>query len=137
MENYVKFIHFHNDTEFPIVVDSWIDTSSLVYSRKIRPGEKAILHSSIGEWQIHSMMEAKDRGIWIRRGLEDCLNLGKFWSMASASGEYCSMEHDDLFDCIYSEYDTGGDAKGMIRLVQKKNTFTNRNGCGEWGMVLE
>ena len=121
MENYyTKEIHFHNTTELPVMIDSWIDGSNTLYSRKIDAGVKAIIHSSVGEWHIHSMMDdEEDRKKWVEKGLDRYLLIGKFWSQPCAGGNYSWMEWEDRFDCVYSEHDLGGDVKGLIRFVYK------------------
>ena len=67
-------ILFHNDTDLPIVIDTWINTS--LQSFLIEPRENTILKSCVGEWHIHSMLE--DRSIWVENKLQNYLIIGKF-----------------------------------------------------------
>jgi hypothetical protein len=120
MENYTKQIHFHNSTKLPVTIDSWIDGSNTMYSRKINPGEKSIIHSSVGEWHINSILDKKeDKKIWTDEGLSKYTILGKFRSQPCASGNYSWMEWEEIFDCVYSNYDLGGNVKGLITFVYK------------------
>ncbi len=128
-EHCIKQIHFHNTTELPVMVDSWIDGSNQLYSRKIEAGEKAILHSSVGEWHLHSMMdEEEDREKWVEKGLDKYLLIGKFWSQpCDSNGEYAWIEWYEKFDCIYSEHESGGNVKGLIRFVYKPINEETKN----------
>jgi hypothetical protein len=114
-----KYIHFHNATEFPIMVDSWVDGSNTLECIKILSGEKLVIHSSVGEWHVNSMFpEEDDRKLWSSRGLKNYINLGKFRSDPCASGEYSWMDWDHIFDCVYSEIE-GDDVRGLITFVFK------------------
>ena len=78
----VKFIHFHNNTDLPIMIDSWVDNSYAMNSLRVNPREKIIIHSCVGEWHLHSMFESlEDRNIWKEKGLDNYLTIGKFWSI--------------------------------------------------------
>ena len=117
----IKYIHFHNNTELPIMLDSWIDGSNRLHHIKINPGEKQIIHSSVGEWHINTMFESNDdRNKWKEKGLDlyRYLTIGKFRSNRSASGNYSWMEDKDLFECIYTESDT-------VILPKKSNAHEN------------
>jgi hypothetical protein len=114
---YIKQIHFHNTTELPVMIDSWVDGSNKFYSQRIGAGEKVLIHSSIGEWHIHSMFtDTEDRKLWVENGLGKYLLIGKFRSKPCASGNYAWMEWDDYFECIYSENESE-DVKGLITFI--------------------
>jgi len=91
----MSFILFNNDTDLPIVVDTWINTS--LESFLIEPRENIKLESSTGEWYIHSMLD--DRSEWIKNNLQNYLNIGKFWVQPSAMGERSSMDYPNKFVC--------------------------------------
>ena len=125
MEKIPKYIHFHNDTDLPIMVDSWIDNLSYLQYLKINPGEKIILHSSLGEWQINSMFENyDDRKIWIDKGLGKHTIIGKFRSYPSEAGIYSWLEDEDVFQCVYSKINCENNQnkkyiKGFVTFSQK------------------
>lgn len=104
----IKYIHFHNDTELPLMMDSWIDGSNKLYIRKIEAGQKVIVHSSVGEWHLNIMFpNNEDFEIWVQKEPEFIRHrtfiLGKFRSRPCASGNYSWMEYDEPFHCEYSE----------------------------------
>ena len=48
-----KYIHFHNDTDLPIVVDGWVSTSyglSTLKGLTVQSGEKLIVASGNYSW---------------------------------------------------------------------------------------
>jgi hypothetical protein len=99
----VKYIEFYNNTDLPVMIDSWIDGSNILYSQKIEPYEKKQIHSSVGEWHLHTMFpNIKDYLIWKSKGLENYNTIGKFRSQACAQNKYSWLEHD-LFICTYTE----------------------------------
>jgi hypothetical protein len=101
--NRTTYINFHNMSELPIMVDSWVDGSNRLCCLRVGPGEKLSIHSSVGEWHINSMLDDEaDSNMWRDRGLEKFINLGKFRSDPCASGNYAWMEWPDIFDCVYS-----------------------------------
>ena len=106
----IKYIHFHNDSDLPLLLDSWIDGSSMLRTIRIEPREKRIVHSSVGEWHIHSITPS-DRKIW--------QEIGKFRSDPCASGNYSWLESD--FECIYSEIKTLeiSETRGLMTFSQK------------------
>lgn len=119
----IKYIYFHNNTDLPIMIDSWIDGSNKLQHMKINPNEKKIIHSSVGEWHLNTMFESmNDRIIWEEKGfnLTRYITIGKFRSNRSASGNYSWLE-DDLFECIYMEnnHDNNNEIKGLITFSQK------------------
>jgi len=100
-----KYIHFHNNTDLPICIDSWVDYSdySQMVQLRIEAREKRVVYSSVGEWHLNCMFNSiEDRKIWEDKGLGDCINIGKFRSNPCVSGNYSWME-DQLFECVYSE----------------------------------
>jgi hypothetical protein len=115
----IKYIHFHNDTDFPIMIDAWVDNSNKLHSRKVCPRESVVLHSSVGEWHINSMLcDEEDRKIWKDAGFEKHTIVGKFRSSPCAVGDYSWMEYDEPFDCVYCD-DGDEKIKGKITFLQK------------------
>ena len=119
-----KYIHFHNNTDMPILVEGWVDKTyglSTLKSLKVLVGEKVVIHSSVGEWHLYSMFtESEDREIWKKKGFGDYkyLNIGKFRSDPCASGNYSWV--DDPFECVYSELEEPiENAIGLITFRQK------------------
>ena len=99
-----KYVIFHNNTELPVMVDSWIKNS--LKCLRVGPQEKLVIHSSVGEWHVNSMLDDEnDYKVWREGGLEWYVNLGKFRSNPCASGNYAWMEWEHIFDCVYSECD--------------------------------
>jgi hypothetical protein len=99
-----KYIHFHNNTSLPIIIDSWIDGTNRIESVIIGANEKRIIHSSVGEWHLQSMFRTKkERQMWTDAGLDDMLVIGKIRSTPCQSGNYSWMEYYKPFDCVYSK----------------------------------
>jgi len=102
----IKYIHFVNNTDLPIMIDSWIDGSNDFQCLRIAPREKCIIHSSVGEWHINAMLYEEDRKIWDENEiLKRILNIGKFRSKPCAKGNYSWLYYHGLFNCVYSELD--------------------------------
>ena len=113
----IKYIYFKNDTNFPLQIGSWVDRSNTMKFIRIGPGEKWMVHSSVGEWHMDSMFDdIVDRDAWVKAGLSNHHIIGKFWSRPCISGEYASMEYWKPFDCVYSETDDA--VKGLITFIQ-------------------
>jgi len=122
MDKIPKYIYFHNDTDLPIMVESWLNNLSYLQYLKINPGEKIILHSSLGEWQINSIFENyDDRKIWINKGLGNHTIIGKFCLYPSESGIYSWIENEHDFECLYSEIndEIKKNITGLITFSQK------------------
>ena len=103
----IKFIHFHNDTDLPMIIDSWVDGSDTLQGIRIAPRERKIIHSSVGEWHIHAMLNKEDRKIWNQNeDIKDVVLIGKFRSTCCLSGNYSWLEQDGLFECKFSELET-------------------------------
>ncbi|NDA89751.1 MAG: hypothetical protein EBY20_02415 [Alphaproteobacteria bacterium] len=99
-----KYVNFHNSSELPIMVDSWIDGSNSLRCLRVGPQEKLVIHSSVGEWHVNSMLvDEADYKPWREGALKWYVNLGKFRSDPCVSGDYAWMEWEDIFDCVYSE----------------------------------
>ena len=116
LKNYIKFIHFHNDTDLPIMVDSWVDGSDTLKCLRVGPREKLVLHSSVGEWHLNAMLNTEDRKLWNSHPtLKNCVLIGKFRSDPCMSGNYSWLEYDGLYDCVYSELEIPIDnVKGVM-----------------------
>jgi len=121
-----KYINFHNNSELPIMVDSWIDGSNSLRYLRVGPGEKLVIHSSVGEWHVNSMLtNEEDYKLWSEGGLNRYVTLGKFRSDPCASGNYAWMEWEHIFDCIFSQCDPVLDSRskepitGIVTFVFK------------------
>jgi hypothetical protein len=105
------------------MVDSWIDGSNTLKCLKVGPGEKLILHSSVGEWHLNTIFpDYEDWEPWNKKGF--CVSrysiIGKFRSDPCASGNYSWLEYDDPFECIYSELkEPIENASGLMTFCQK------------------
>jgi hypothetical protein len=113
-----KFILFHNDTDLPVMVDSWVDGSNILKCLKIQPREKLVIHSSVGEWHLNGMLYGEDRKLWDDKGLTKYTLVGKFRSDPCAYGNYSWMEYEDnVFNCKYSKLDNYEDkrVKGLMK----------------------
>ena len=109
-----KYIQFHNHSDLPVMINSWIDGSNILQGVLVNPHETSTLHSSVGEWHIHSMFtNSKDRNSWKDIGLGNFLDVGKFRSQPCESGNYSWMSDSTKFACIYSKT-TYGDICGLI-----------------------
>jgi hypothetical protein len=96
------YVIFHNNTKFPVNVNSWIDDSRMLNILKVNPGEKRIIPSSIGEWYMDSEFEdMSDRKIWQENGFGHYFMIGKFCSYPNIQGNYSWMEHEEDFDCLF------------------------------------
>ena len=120
-----KYINFHNNSNLPIMIDSWVDGSNSLHCLRVGAGESLILHSSVGEWHVNSILSEEDYKLWIEEALTWYVNIGKFRSDPCASGNYSWMEWDHIFDCVYSECEPVYDARskepitGLITFVFK------------------
>jgi len=117
MSKTIKFIHFHNDTDLPVMIDSWVDGSNSLKYIRVGAREKLVIHSSVGEWHINAMLTNKeDRKLWDdNEKLKKVILIGKFRSKPCASGNYSWMEYDGLYDCVYSEIENPiENVKGLI-----------------------
>lgn len=103
MSTPIKYIEFRNKTQFPLMIDAWVDWSNSEHSVKVEPGQTLLLHSSVGEWQMHSRLFGADRQIWIDHKLDKFLTIGKFRSQSCMSGNYSWLEYNKPFQCVYSE----------------------------------
>jgi len=114
----INEIWFYNTTELYVNVAGWVWVTSGLSSLKtvvVKPGEKIIVHSSVGEWHLDSMFYNDEYyKSWKERGLEKYHNVGKFRSQPCASGNYAWMEYDKPFICTYSEGEGEGDVKGIM-----------------------
>jgi len=101
----IKYVHFHNNTDLPVNISSWVDGSNTLQNSIIQPGAKHLIHSSVGEWHIDSMfhVDSEEYKIWKERGLSKHHIIGKFRSRPCASGNYSWLEYDEPFECIYVE----------------------------------
>ena len=116
----IKYIHFHNTTDLPIMLDSWVDGSNRLTCVRIGAKENRIVHSLVGEWHIQSMFEnIEDCKLWKEAGLNNYILIGKFRSSPCAQGDYAWMEADEIFGCTYSE-NREDDIKGTITFSIKK-----------------
>ena len=117
MDKTTKYINFHNDSDFPVMIDSWVDGSNALKCFRVGSREKLIIHSSVGEWHINAMLTNKeDRKLWDdNEKLKKVTLIGKFRSDPCAMGKYSWMEYNGLYDCIYSELETPiKNVKGLI-----------------------
>lgn len=111
----IKYINFHNNSKLPIIIDSWVDGSNILHSIDINPGQELIIHSSVGEWYLHAMLDSEKRKIWNNKGLNSVVNIGKFRSQPCASGDYSWLDYDNIFDCVYSELSENLNPENKIR----------------------
>jgi hypothetical protein len=116
----VKYINFENKTDLPLQICSWVDGSNALKTTRIGPGEKWMLHSSVGEWHMDSMFySGPDRDCWVKAGLQKYSDIGKFRSRPCIRGEYSWMEYDEPFHCEYSENENDN-VKGNILFTRRK-----------------
>jgi hypothetical protein len=109
------------------MIDSWIDGSNSLQCLRVGPQEKLVIHSSVGEWHVDSMLDDEnDYKVWKELELTRYVNLGKFRSNPCASGNYSWMEWENIFDCVYSDCDPILDPRskepitGLITFVFKE-----------------
>jgi len=118
MSEPIKYIYFENKTNLPVQIESWVDGSNTMKTIRVGPGEKWMVHSSVGEWHIDSMFyEDPDREAWTKAGLEKHTIVGKFRSQPCASGNYSWMEYDEPFDCNYTEI-ANESVNGLIQFIK-------------------
>ena len=119
----VKYINLHNDTDFPFMIDSWVDGSNKLQCLEVKPREKLVIHSSVGEWPMNSMFfNSETRKIWIDNSLDYMILVGKFRSTPCASGNYVWMEYDRTpFNCEYTEIENPeNNIKGLMTITYEK-----------------
>jgi hypothetical protein len=122
MQEEIKHIYFHNDTKLPVMIDSWVDGSNILYCRKIEAGEKKIVHSSVGEWHLNIMFpDNNDYSLWKENEPEFHGNLlGKFRSKPCVFGNYSWMEYDEPFYCDFNTIEPDeNNISGLIRFYKK------------------
>jgi hypothetical protein len=113
----IKYIYFENKTDLPVQIGSWVDGSNTMKMVRIGPGEKWMLHSSVGEWHMDSMFEdSTDRDLWAVAGLKHHHIIGKFRSEPCASGDYSWLEYRGPFECTYNKLCE--DVRGLITLTK-------------------
>lgn len=111
----VKYIRFHNTTNLPVIIESWVDGSNILQCATVKAGEKLLLHSSVGEWHMTTMFgieQADQYRQWKDAGLQHYTYIGKFRSRPCAMGEYSWLENNKIFRCHYTQGD--GDDYGLI-----------------------
>jgi hypothetical protein len=121
----IKYIYFHNNTDLPLMISSWVDGSNTLKYAKINSGQKVIVHSSVGEWHLDSMFDDvfyDDRKIWKDNGLEKHLIIGKFRSSPCASGNYSWLDYDEPFQCIYTKLDVSENTENFGGNILKNNS---------------
>jgi len=110
----IKHIYFENKTNLPVQISAWTDGSNTMNTIRVGPGEKWMVHSSVGEWHIDSMFYSDaDSDLWVKAGLTKYSIIGKFRSEPCASGNYSWMEYHEPFHCTYTEI-TDEPVKGLI-----------------------
>lgn len=116
------YIIFHNTTELPVNVNSWIDGSSRLNRLKVNPGEKRIIPSSLNEWYIDTMFDDfSERQVWVEKGFDKYFTIGKFRSKPFANGNYSWMEYDEPFECLFVP------SKNEENKIQGRITFVQKN----------
>ena len=98
--NTTKAINFHNNTSQDITLEAWSEAKNGIASFKstiVLPGEKLVVYSSVGEWNLSSAKE---------------FDIGIFRADPCVSGDYSWLEND-LFNCVYSE-NTENDIIGLM-----------------------
>jgi len=98
------------------MIDSWVKNS--LKCLRVGPQEKLVIHSSVGEWHVDSMLDDEnDYKVWKEHGLNRYVNLGKFRSDPCASGNYAWMEWEHIFDCVYSKCDPTLDPRSTEPII--------------------
>lgn len=118
----MKQVYFYNKTDVPIMIDYWIDETWVeniccVNTIKLEPGQKRYLHSSTGEWIVHSdFTNSHDLKRWKDKGYTIAYYIGK-----------CNIEKDiyhladELFRFHYLEtLDEENNNCGNILFCYKK-----------------
>ena len=103
-DNSPKYMFFFNSTRMPVQISSWVTGSDTMHSATVRPFQRCMVHSSVGEWHLDSMLEHRE--MWAQtEGLSDLLVLGKFRSKPCASGDYAWIYPP--FEGVYSVLPSG------------------------------
>lgn len=109
------YARFYNNTDLPIVIDTWVSSTYHLISMEIEPLEERVIESSVDEWHIHCMFPNYDkekRQIWKDNNLGYITNIGKFSCSPCASGNYSWLDYD-MFICEYS-YNSEDEIKNSI-----------------------
>jgi hypothetical protein len=108
----IKTIDFHNNTDLPIILEfiskgyKGMPDIFVTDWLKIEPDMMLQVTSESGEWHIHTLhLEEDDISIWNKKGLNRMkyLMIGSFMSKPYINNNYALLEHDDLFECNYTE----------------------------------
>jgi len=113
----IKYIYFHNNTDLPLNISSWIDGSNILNTTKINPRENLVIHSSVGEWHLDALLFGDDRKVWIEKGFDYVHLIGKFRSKPCYFGDYSWLDHSDIFDCIYSKIENSNNENKITGLI--------------------
>jgi hypothetical protein len=98
-------ITFKNDTDYAIVVSSWIEQMrglSSYIDVVIPPRTEKIVTSSVGEWILGSLFEEREHyDTWNNSGLPFTCRLAKFRCEPCYSGDYTWNFIESRFDLKY------------------------------------
>lgn len=98
-------MNFKNDTEYAIVVSSWIQQMQGLSSYidvLIPPYTEKIVFSSVGEWILGSLFEEREYyDQWEKAKLPFQCRLAKFRNQSGSSGEYTWNFMESRFDLRY------------------------------------
>jgi hypothetical protein len=105
----MKQIYFHNNTDVPIMIDYWIDETWVENiccsnSIKIEPREKRMIHSSLGQWNLHSEFHnSQDTKIWKDKGLDILNPVGNIACNPNTKEKYTFINYDIFSLELYQE----------------------------------
>jgi len=118
----MKQLYFYNKTDVPIMINYWLDeiwveNICCEYSIKIEPGEKRIIHSSLGEWNLHSNFSYDfDKKRWLDKGFNIENYIGKF----NVDKNIFIMEYDNFCFQYIETLDEDGLKIGKVHFCYKK-----------------
>jgi hypothetical protein len=137
----MKMIKFINETDLPIIIETWADTGiyglSTFIKINVSPMEDVILYekdehdknqclytncSLTGEWIINSLycIHEKEYQIWKDKGYRVMENIGKFRSESCILGNN-TWTNTDLFELNYLKKSNTENFSGDIISFSKKN----------------
>ena len=103
----MQSMSFKNDSEYAIVVSSWIDEMpglSIYIDKVIPPHTEDIVFSSVGQWTLGSLFEDTDYyEQWSDANLPFTSCLAKFQNEPGFSGKYASNFVESRFDLKYEK----------------------------------
>lgn len=96
---------FSNKTGLPVYLEAWQNIMPGLSQMKeitVLSGETVNMSSEVGEWIIHTYLNAELAKYWEDIGISPGFEIGKFWDKPSYSGEQ-TYAYRDEFIILFEE----------------------------------